>query len=616
MFHYLKRIHQLGFTQSITRIAPFMMHRWNQTINKIQYFNKKQITPSLKLFVDLTSTTPRTIFKASLFQDQMPTSWKPETLLALMRQNKAIIFSQTISLNDPEIWIKDPIHNNFLLPPCSPDQLPFGPTFSLDYAKKQGADIRIAFELGRLHHVSQLACSITTMAAEEKNEVTTYIMDHVKTWHDKNPYLHGPHWYNGMEVSIRATNIICIYQHLYDQKLLTDDDKKLLITLLYQHKQYIQTSWETSPTPNNHYLADLVGYLHLLLFFQVPYKTIQRWISTTQHAFLKQLLPDGWAYEGSTAYHKLATELLLHLSLISSLTQHPQKHQINQLYQKALTCLAQLQGPLTTMPLIGDNDSGKIVTGINRIKKEEKEKSYFHHFQNMGLTCVKQKNLYVTMRHSFFEKNRPTGHYHRDDLAITAALGEHPILVDPGSFLYSGNPKLRHHFRSWQSHNGLFCSDEAHQDLKQPLFQLHKKEWNLQPIIIHEAESIKIISKRPLYCADGIIMRTISIGTEAIEIKDQVISETKHDLHLHFTFDPAITLESKQGRWIIKKEDLCLAIFSSDVEFEIQDAFISPIFGTKISCLQLKATVSATMNELKITLLHRSKHQARPVLHY
>jgi hypothetical protein len=601
MFHYLKRIHQLGFTKSIARIAPFVVHRWHQAINKITYFNKKKITPSLKLSEELTKTTPRTIFKASLFQDQIPSNWTPDALLALMRQNKAVIFNQTTSLNDPEIWIKDPIHNSFLLPPCSPNHLPFGPTLSLAYAQQQNADIRIAFELGRLHYLSQLACILTTMTSEQKNDVTTYIMTQIKTWHDQNPYLHGPHWYNGMEVSIRATNLICIYQHLYDQKLLTDADKKLLITLLYQHKQFIKTSFETSPTPNNHYLADLVGYLHLLLFFQIPHTTIQRWITTTHQAFMQQFLPDGWAYEGSTGYHHLDTELLLHLSLISSLTQHPEKQQINQLYQKALTCLSQLQGPLAQIPFIGDNDSGKIITGINRLKKEEKEKNYFHHFQTMGLTCIKQKNLYVTMRHALFQTNRPTGHYHRDDLSISAAINGLPILVDPGSGLYSGNPKLRHHFRSWQSHNGLFCSDEAHQDLQQPLFQLYKKEWNVQPIIIHEAEVIKIISKRPLYCTEGIIMRTIAIGADAIEIKDQVISETTHDLHLHFTFDPAITLESKQGRWIIKKDDLCLALFSSDVEFEVQDAFVSPVFGTKIPCLQLKATVKKQTSELKIS---------------
>ena len=337
MFHYLKRIHQLGFTKSIARIAPFVVHRWHQTINKITYVNKKQITPSLKISEELTNTTPRTIFKASLFQDQIPASWKPDLLLDLIRQNKAIIFNQIISLNDSEIWIKDPIHNSFLLPPCSPDQLPFGPTLSLDYAQQHSADIRIAFELGRLQYLNQLACSMATMTSDQKNEVAAYIMNQVKTWQDQNPYLHGPHWYNGMEVSIRATNLICIYQHLYDQKLLTDADKKLFITLLYQHKQFIQTSFETSPTPNNHYLADLVGYLHLLLFFQAPHTTIQRWITTTHQAFMQQLLLDGWAYEGSTAYHHLDTELLLHLSLISSLTQHPQKQQIHQLYQKALT---------------------------------------------------------------------------------------------------------------------------------------------------------------------------------------------------------------------------------------------------------------------------------------
>ncbi|MBL4587746.1 heparinase II/III family protein [Candidatus Babeliales bacterium] len=587
MLYYIKRMYQLGLTKSLLRITPFFKDQWFKTSNKVRFsWNKIPYYPE-KHLLPLSSRTARTIFKSALFLQQIPETWKQkyevEKQLDRMRNEKTIVFDQEVQLNNPHLWITDPINNRLLLTPCKPKELPFGPYFSYAEAQKNGADIRIAWELGRLQYLSKLVTAIPHLKTDEKKEVKEFILQQIIFWQEQNPFMHGPHWYNGMEVGIRAINIIYIYHILYDNNLINADEKKLFINLLYQHKQYLRTSWETSSTPNNHYLTDLVAYIHLALFFNISQKKLLKWVHVAYQAFDQQILADGWSYEGSTAYHHLDTELLLHLHLLTSMTQYKQKEKIHTLYLTAVQVLERFYDSFGRKSSIGDNDNGKVITGVTFFNKKNPHKTIDRvtHYPLMGLTCVTKDTISCTMRHSFFKNNRPTGHYHRDDLSVVLALDKAALFIDPGSYLYTGNPHERNQFRSWQAHNGLFCTDELEKDLETPLFELFKKEWIQQPVVIDESNEIKIISQRPLYCNNGTVIRTVRIRSTEIIIKDTIESSEEHNLKINFMCDPTIMLESLSDGLLIKNKDKTIGIFSSSENFEIQDQSASTQFGAK-----------------------------------
>src|SRR5262249_48323323 len=48
-----------------------------------------------------------------------------------------------------------------------------------------------------------------------------------------------------------------------------------------------------------------------------------------------------------------------------------------------------------------------------------------------------------------------TAHAHADALAFELWVGGHPVLIDPGTYCYQGEPEWRRYFRSTRAHNTL-----------------------------------------------------------------------------------------------------------------------------------------------------------------
>jgi len=54
------------------------------------------------------------------------------------------------------------------------------------------------------------------------------------------------------------------------------------------------------------------------------------------------------------------------------------------------------------------------------------------------------------------------GHAHADALSIQVAANGHTVLVDPGTYTYTGSKELRDWFRSAQAHNTVTLNGQSH----------------------------------------------------------------------------------------------------------------------------------------------------------
>jgi hypothetical protein len=591
MFYYLRRIQHLGFKKSIHRIESFFERQaWN-LYWKCRRTLRRPITYAKK-HSQLVQTKHLSFFlHHPLLKKELvllnPIREHNQNTLTLCQEKKAFLFNQLISLDDQEKWQKDLLYNRFISLK----------SVSNKEQESESGEIRIAWELSRFHHLFWAAL----MAHEDKElsnkkVIKDFIIAEILDWQTRNPFMTGIHWYNAMEVAIRATNLIFIAS-LLETELKEKELWQTIINILYQHKLFIQSHWETSATPNNHYLADLIGYGHLLLFFNHSNKEIKQHLSKTISAFKTQLFADGWAYEGSTGYHRLDTELLLHLTILTQWTDHPDKKEVDHLFSEALKQLTILQGRSTLFPSIGDNDEGKLLTGLHISPNISTE--IINHFPEMGISIITKNKIDLIMRHAKFDQKSPTGHYHRDDLSFILSWQGIPLFIDPGSGMYTGNKTLRRQMRAWDAHNTVFCKDELLADQHEELFQLTKKKWDQQPIIIHNPNEIKIISKRPLYCTKGIIIRSIRYAEKMIEITDQIISEYQHPVENSLIINPSIDLIKKNEAgtcWSLFHKDQESATLRSQMPWQQEEFQTTESFGTLKKCQRLRSTYHSGQN--------------------
>ncbi len=448
-------------------------------------------------------------------------------------------------------------------------------------------DIKVPWELSRLHclHNQSLETALAILSS----------------WMINNPFPYGVNWLNPMEVSIRAINIIAMLKTHTGNPALTPVIIAQISELLRYHAYFIESCWEVSATPNNHYLTDLVGYLHLCCFLNITKyyrKRHQAW-QWVQDALKQQLLPDGTCYEGSTAYHSLVTELF-DLALACA-----QEHSlsINQaLYitqQKMHEFIIDCTDQTGNLVLIGDNDSGRICPLPSKQKKMALNAPQQKTYPFFGLTIIKNSRCFFTLRHATYSPQQPTGHFHRDELAITLSIDEIPLFIDPGSYLYTAHPQWRNALRAASTHTTVI--PEAHKLIPRnlDLFQLPK---SASPAALHEIQARHSWEKIN-------ITRDCSLSTHELIITDTITSNTKEITTWYWHLGPTIKLHAiDMHTWLLLHEQKPLAQLHGPLPWHVQQSRASTVYGayestTILSCSAQTQQGNKMVQQFRTTLM-------------
>lgn len=338
-------------------------------------------------------------------------------------------------------------------------------------------DIRVPWELSRFSFAWQLVYAFQHTKDEK---YAAHLIRLMQDWIEQNPYLLGINWVCPMEVALRALNWIIALDLLGNSKSLTDKGWQQIVCSLYDHMSYLEHNWEWyDGKTSNHYLSNLVGYLALTSFFGQNQKSKKAFKQLCAE-FDKQVFDEGTDYEGSTAYHRLVTELFLYgfvLSLdmnLPVLAAHMQK--LQRMVEFVDWCTP-VGGILIT---IGDDDSSVAVTGLSDAVRKQAQLLFDQKsiigvsktFYNFGLSIIKTQDWHVSLRHHAYQQQQPSGHFHSDVGSITLAYQGHPIFVDPGSYVYSASAMWRNHFRGVQAHNTFFIQGQEPIALNNNLFSL------------------------------------------------------------------------------------------------------------------------------------------------
>ncbi len=427
-------------------------------------------------------------------------------------------------------------------------------------------DLKIAWEISRFNYVVIIAKAYKLTQNEKYSQ---FIINLLISWFRNNKFLYGINWTNPMEVAIRAINFLWICYFCKENKNFKKIENQINYHL-YEHLIFLENNWEKSDRPNNHYLADLLGYLYLTEFFNLKSK-FNNALKEMVAQLKVQIQDDGSSYEGSTCYHRLVTEIFLHTMLLPNIPLEI-KSQIKEKFLKMLKFL-QANTPIKNEFLqIGDNDSGKIVFGIDA--PPIKTKNQIYNFPNFGLTILKYQQWYIAFRNPSYHTKQPTGHFHEDFLSITIYYQGKPIIIDPGTYTYTGNIKMRNIFRSTFFHNNPIKKSRI-LHTKETLFQLPLEKTTVQPQIKQNANRITIKNSYDLHSRKLILEKNIN----TITIKDSYKKEKGNEAC--FIFHPERKIFKKpRGNKYIWLIDNMLEI-TTNVTFEKKKKFYSPEYGVK-----------------------------------
>ena len=193
----------------------------------------------------------------------------------------------------------------------------------IQHGRLKGSDIKVPWELSRMQHLPQMAIQFLSDKTdqERKELLQREFQNQAIDFIANNPPNFGVNWSCPMDVSIRCSNLL-LASDLFNNHgfKFKEEFKKIFTESVYAHGNFIIDNLEWNHGyRGNHYLSNIAGIAFISSYLPSSKETdawlafsIQELISEVNYQFYS----DGTNFEGSTAYHRLASEMVLYATAI------------------------------------------------------------------------------------------------------------------------------------------------------------------------------------------------------------------------------------------------------------------------------------------------------------
>ncbi|QZY55330.1 alginate lyase family protein [Crassaminicella profunda] len=490
------------------------------------------------------------------------------------------------------------------------------------------ADVKVPWELSRFQHIPTLGQAYL-LTNDEK--YAKEFQEQIEDWISKNPVEMSVNWTCAMDVAIRACNWIVGIYYFKDNKEINQVFWMKLNKWLYLHGKFIYKNLEKGTINNNHYLSDLVGLVWLGIYFKnfnkeksnIPKEWLDYGVKELEIEIQKQVYEDGCNYEASTAYHCLVTELLLYTIILCDKNHINFSHEFMTKIEKMCEVIMNITKPNGWIPLIGDMDSGRFImfTGYgneemrdfryllrvgaeffdrddfrvhadNKLAaiwmfkkvKESKNKDYklkSISYPDGGLHILRNDRVYMIIRCGQNGTAGRGGHTHNDQLSFELNVDGEDFIVDPGTYVYTADYKMRNLFRSTAYHNTLKIEGFEQNDFSEfDLFEI-KDETNAQVV---DCDKNYFRGKHFGYQEKaGIIHeREFLLGDNAIQIEDgfTIIQAIKMGQYIKFYLNEDVKVDCKNGLIYLKNQLNTIKIsFDKNIKLKVKHSYVSKGYG-------------------------------------
>jgi len=440
-----------------------------------------------------------------------------------------------------------------------------------------GSDVKVPWELSRFQHLPLLA------ATGHVDEVGAQL----ESWIAANPVELGVNWTTTMDVAIRAANWVAALA-ISAQAAAREPWFERALECLLLHGRFIRSHLEWSEARGNHYLANVVGLLPVaaLFFGSRDGRDWADWAAGQLVAEMEhQVRPDGTAHEASTAYHRLVTELFIcGTQAADALVPGFVPDWYRERLDLMLGFARDYTRPDGFAPQIGDSDDGRFLPLADYGADPRDHRHLFGQegrspeqaagstaYPDGGYFVLRNGTLFTIVRCGDVGRHGRGGHGHNDQLSFELADARGPLVVDPGTFVYTSNPVERNRFRSTKFHATMRVDDREQNELRtDDLFAMTDRAH--AEALSWDATSFE---GRHHGFPGTTHTRRIELVERELRVRDTVTSAETHDLEWTFPLAPGA-----EGR---------VRVESKGLEFEPEDGWYSPRYGVREPTMFLRA---------------------------
>jgi hypothetical protein len=517
------------------------------------------------------------------------------------------------------------------------------------------ADVKYPWELARCQHWVVLGQAYKFSGDERfAREIANELDDFLQA----NPVGIGINWTCTMDVALRAVSWTLGLELIHGCRSIDNEGWARAYSALFDHGVFIRGNLEnTYEVTSNHFLSNVVGLWFLgAALADVP--TAREWTAFARAALEQeidvQVLPDGADFESSVPYHRLVAELFLGSARLGDYRGEPLSARYRSRVRDMVSYFAAVTRPDGLMPQVGDADDGRlhVLSGYGTTTPQDArhllaaagamfaeprwtalaadvsgwEAAWWglgpgpartvdvdtppgsRLFRDAGVAIMRTGRHYLLITNGVVGTKGFGNHKHNDQLSFEFHPDGVPLIVDPGSFVYTADAAARNRFRGTAYHSTVSV-DGIEQNEMNPdwLFRLFESANAEHVSFDDRSETIEYVGRHHGYerLADpGTHERRWRLDkrTGSLEIVDRLNGRGEHDLQWRFHLAPGVAIERVDDqafklhaagrRWTLR-------VPSGLTMIQVPVAY-SPSYGVAIPCFALQLRARVALGEARV----------------
>ncbi len=510
------------------------------------------------------------------------------------------VFTEEIDILNFNDWRKD-VTTGIVSPPAY-----YGRIAKQDYEKN--GDVKFVSEISRMEFLPFVALKYVESGEERYLKRVEEI---ITGWSKQNPYLYSINWTSGIEVGIRAVNLIFTHYILNQFQALSTETNRFIVEIVSDSYRFLKNHLSLFSSANNHLMAELMGLTVIGSYFKISEKEFAKWKNMFFEQIEKQINDDGVNMELCTRYHAEVTDqILIGLTFLEDVS-NDVPFQVWQKFKKMFQ-FTQHVDYLGNETIFGDNDEGSVINPffvknfslyrsqlqtsnfLFQTKYKSDGKIDFRNYLIFGSRYRIQRSdlpendmLFRESGYCFlYDHTAKTklsfdcgnigdevsaAHGHSDIFHFNLEVGGIPFLVDSGTYQYhSKYEHWRDYFKGVSAHNTISINNKNHALNNGRMSWINRPKTEVISFSPNKTESVCRATTNAFEAEKVVLTREIIFNKvqKKIIVKDFVDAESNccYELFFYLHFPPN-TLINKKGTLVnLERENKQIRITNDHFE--------------------------------------------------